>query len=116
MRHVVSLLLLASSAVAQTPPSAWVAIRAGRLIDGLGGTPLANATVLIEGGRIRDITQEELDALVDEARAWGRRVAAHAHGAEGIIRAVRAGVVSIDHGTFSTKKGRGSWWSGERTW
>ena len=45
-------------------------------------------------------TQEELDALVDEARAWGRRVAAHAHGAEGIKRAVRAGVASIDHGTF----------------
>ena len=45
-------------------------------------------------------TQEELHALVDEARAWGRRVAAHAHGAEGIKRAVRAGVASIDHGTF----------------
>ena len=45
-------------------------------------------------------TQEELDALVDEANIWGRRVAAHAHGAEGIKRAVRAGVVSIDHGTF----------------
>jgi imidazolonepropionase-like amidohydrolase len=45
-------------------------------------------------------TQEELDAVVDEARAWGRRVAAHAHGAEGIKRAVRAGVTSIDHGTF----------------
>jgi imidazolonepropionase-like amidohydrolase len=45
-------------------------------------------------------TQEELDALVDEARAWGRRVAAHAHGAEGIKRAVRAGVISVDHGTF----------------
>lgn len=45
-------------------------------------------------------TQEELDALVDEASAWGRRVAAHAHGAEGIKRAVRAGVATIDHGTF----------------
>ena len=45
-------------------------------------------------------TQEELDALVDEAAMWGRRVAAHAHGAEGIKRAVRAGVASIEHGTF----------------
>ena len=45
-------------------------------------------------------TQEELDALVDEARLWDRRVAAHAHGAEGIKRAVRAGVISIEHGTF----------------
>ncbi len=50
-------------------------------------------------------TQEELDAVVDEAKMWGRRVAAHAHGAEGIKRAVRAGVVSIDHGTFLDEEG-----------
>jgi len=45
-------------------------------------------------------TQAELDALVEEAAMWDRRVAAHAHGAEGIKRAVRAGVTSIEHGTF----------------
>ena len=45
-------------------------------------------------------SQEELNAVVEEARSLGRRVAAHAHGAEGIKRAVRAGVASIDHGTF----------------
>ena len=50
-------------------------------------------------------TQAELDALVDEAKIWGRRVAAHAHGAEGIKRAVRAGVASIDHGTFLDEEG-----------
>lgn len=50
-------------------------------------------------------TQEELDALVDEASIWGRRVAAHAHGAEGIRRAVLAGVASIDHGTFLDEEG-----------
>ena len=50
-------------------------------------------------------SQEELNAVVDEARIWGRRVAAHAHGAEGIKRAVRAGVVSIDHGTFLDDEG-----------
>jgi imidazolonepropionase-like amidohydrolase len=50
-------------------------------------------------------TQAELDALVDEARTWGRRVAAHAHGAEGIKRAVRAGVASIEHGTFLDEEG-----------
>lgn len=50
-------------------------------------------------------TQEELDALVDEAAIWGRRVAAHAHRAEGIKRAVRAGVASIDHGTFLDEEG-----------
>jgi imidazolonepropionase-like amidohydrolase len=50
-------------------------------------------------------TQAELDALVDEAKIWGRRVAAHAHGTEGIKRAVRAGVASIDHGTFLDDEG-----------
>ena len=38
---------------------------------------------------------EEMKAIVDEAAMWGRKVAAHAHGAEGIKRAVRAGV-SLD--------------------
>ncbi|MBI3790037.1 MAG: amidohydrolase family protein [Gemmatimonadetes bacterium] len=42
-------------------------------------------------------TQAELDALVDEARMWGRKVAAHAHGGEAIKRAIRAGVASVEH-------------------
>ena len=50
-------------------------------------------------------SQVELDALVQEAAMWGRRVAAHAHGAEGIKRAVRAGVASIEHGTFIDDEG-----------
>lgn len=47
------------------------------------------------------LTQAELDALVSEAHALHRRAAAHAHGAEGIKRAVRAGIDSIEHGTFA---------------
>ena len=47
------------------------------------------------------LTQAELDALVDEAHALGRRAAAHAHGAEAIKRAVKAGIDSIEHGTFA---------------
>ena len=50
-------------------------------------------------------TQDELNAVVDEARMWGRKVAAHAHGTEGIKRAVRAGVASVDHGTFLDEEG-----------
>lgn len=42
-------------------------------------------------------TPEELAAAVDEAHSWGRGVAAHAIGAEGIAQAVRAGVDSIEH-------------------
>ena len=45
-------------------------------------------------------TVEELSAIVDEARKHGLPVAAHAHGAEGIANAIRAGVRSIEHGTF----------------
>jgi len=43
---------------------------------------------------------EEMKAIVDEAAMWGRKVAAHAHGAEGIKRAIRAGVASIEHGSI----------------
>jgi len=46
------------------------------------------------------LTQAELDALVDEAHALHRKTAAHAHGAEGAKRAIRAGIDSIEHGTF----------------
>lgn len=46
------------------------------------------------------LTQGELDALVDEAHALGRKTAAHAHGAEGAKRAIRAGIDSIEHGSF----------------
>ncbi len=47
-----------------------------------------------------ELTQSELDALVDEAHALRRKAAAHAHGAEGAKRAIRAGIDSIEHGTF----------------
>ncbi len=46
------------------------------------------------------LTQEELNAIVDEAHALRRKTAAHAHGAEGAKRAIRAGIDSIEHGTF----------------
>jgi imidazolonepropionase-like amidohydrolase len=46
------------------------------------------------------LTQAELDALVDEAHALKLKTAAHAHGNEGAKRAVRAGIDSIEHGSF----------------
>jgi imidazolonepropionase-like amidohydrolase len=46
------------------------------------------------------LTQAELDALVDESHALGRKTAAHAHGAEAAKRAIRAGIDSIEHGSF----------------
>jgi imidazolonepropionase-like amidohydrolase len=50
-------------------------------------------------------SQEELNALVEEAHMWDRRVAAHAHGAEGIKRAIRAGVNSVEHASFIDDEG-----------
>src|SRR5262245_11061636 len=46
------------------------------------------------------VTQAEMDALVDEAHRLNRRTAAHAHGAEGAKVAIRAGIDSIEHGSF----------------
>jgi imidazolonepropionase-like amidohydrolase len=46
------------------------------------------------------LTQEELNAIVDEAHSLRRKTAAHAHGAEAAKRAVRAGIDSIEHGSF----------------
>ncbi|MEE8278177.1 MAG: amidohydrolase family protein [Thermoanaerobaculia bacterium] len=45
-------------------------------------------------------TDQELRAVVETARDYGFHVAAHAHGAEGMKRAIRAGVQSIEHGTY----------------
>ncbi len=50
--------------------------------------------------RKRVFTDEEIAAIVDEARQAGIPVAAHAHGDEGAYAAVKAGVHSIEHGTY----------------
>jgi len=49
---------------------------------------------------VPQLTQPELDALVDEAHTLHRKTAAHSHGAESSKRAIRAGIDSIEHGTF----------------
>ncbi len=51
-------------------------------------------------GTDQQMTDDELAEIVATAHALGRKVAAHAHGADGINAALRAGVDSIDHGTF----------------
>jgi imidazolonepropionase-like amidohydrolase len=49
---------------------------------------------------VPQLSQAELNALVDEAHTLHRKTAAHAHGAEAAKRAIRAGIDSIEHGTF----------------
>ena len=67
----------------------------------------ATGGVLSEGDAVGvpQYTYEEMKALVDEATKLERKVAAHAHGAEGIKIAVRAGVSSIEHGSFLDDEG-----------
>jgi imidazolonepropionase-like amidohydrolase len=68
---------------------------------------LASAGVLSEEESVGapQYSQEELNAIVAEATTWGRKVAAHAHGAEAIKRATRAGVASIEHGGLVDEEG-----------
>jgi len=63
---------------------------------------IATGAVLTRGTRpgIPEFTEEEIRAAVQVAADRGTHVAAHAHGAEGIKRAVRAGVRSIEHGSL----------------
>ena len=67
----------------------------------------ATGGVLSQGTTVgtRQYEDEELAAVVRAAHFHDRRVAAHAHGAEGIIAASRAGVNSIEHGSFLTEEG-----------
>jgi imidazolonepropionase-like amidohydrolase len=63
---------------------------------------LATGAVLTSGSKpgVSEYTEEEIKAAVDQAAQYGTFVAAHAHGAEGIKNAVRAGVRSIEHGSL----------------
>jgi len=69
-------------------------------ITATGGV-LSNA----KNGQNPQMTEEEIRSIVDAARDYGFKVAAHAHGSEGIIRAVKAGVDSIEHGTLMDAEG-----------
>ncbi|MEJ2531999.1 MAG: amidohydrolase family protein [Halioglobus sp.] len=69
-----------------------------------------------KSGQNPQFMQDELDAIVETARDYGMPVAVHAHGAEGMHRAVEAGVDSIEHGTYmedrtmKLMKSRGTWY------
>ena len=68
---------------------------------------LATAGVISEEESVGlpQYTLEEMKAIVDEAHLWGKRVAAHAHGTEGIKMAIRAGVTSIEHSSMIDDEG-----------
>ncbi len=56
-------------------------------------------------GANAQFTEEEIKAIVAAAKDYGFTVAAHGHGTEGIKRAIRGGVSSIEHGTFMDDEG-----------
>lgn len=78
---------------------------------------IATGAVLTGGTNpgVAEFSEEEMKAAVDEANKYGTFVAAHAHGAEGIKMAVRAGVRSIEHGSLmddeaiALMKQQGTW-------
>ena len=69
---------------------------------------VANGKITATGGVLSvaksssnpQFTEEEVKAIVETAKDYGFKVAVHAHGAEGMKRAIRAGVNSIEHGTL----------------
>ncbi|MCL1633126.1 amidohydrolase family protein [Luteimonas sp. SX5] len=69
-----------------------------------------------KSGDAPQFTVEEVKAIVDTAKDYGYKVAAHAHGTEGMKRAVLGGVTSIEHGTMMTDevmslmKQKGTWY------
>jgi imidazolonepropionase-like amidohydrolase len=69
-------------------------------VDTIKITATGGVLSVAKNGLNPQFTEEEIRAVVSTARDYGFKVAAHAHGAEGIKRAIRGGVDSIEHGTF----------------
>ena len=68
--------------------------------DGIKITATGGVLSVAKSGDNPQFTNNELEALISIAKDYGLWVAAHAHGKEGMLRAVNAGVTSIEHGTF----------------
>lgn len=79
-------------------------------------TPTGGVLSLSKNGRGPQMRQTEIDAVVAAAHDYGLKVAAHAHGTEGIKRALRAGVDTLEHGTYlddetiAMMKRQGTWY------
>ncbi len=88
------------------PYEAFTAVRQ-RYKDGADGIKLTvtgGVLSVAKSGDNPQFTKEEIDAVVEAAKDYGFWVAVHAHGPEGMKRAVLAGVDSVEHGTFMTEE------------
>ncbi|MGA7915635.1 MAG: amidohydrolase family protein [Candidatus Acidiferrales bacterium] len=76
--------------------------------DGVDHIKVLSSGAVLEHGsnpNSQEFTLEELQAAVEEAHAFGLRVEAHAHSAQGIKNAIRAGVASVEHATMIDDEG-----------
>jgi len=92
--------------VVNSPEDARKAVRQ-RYKDGADWikiTATGGVLSVAKSGQNPQFTGEELKAIIDTATDYGIRVAAHAHGTEGMKRAVIAGVASIEHGTYMSEE------------
>jgi imidazolonepropionase-like amidohydrolase len=74
-------------------------------VDGIKITATGGVLSVAKSGQNPQFMQDELAGIIETAQDYGLWVAAHAHGTEGIIRAVEAGVNSIEHGTYLDEAG-----------
>ncbi len=92
--------------VINSPDEARQAVRQ-RYKDGadlIKVTATGGVLSLAKDGSGPQFTEEELKAIVEAARDYGMHTAAHAHGTEGMKRAVLAGITTIEHGTMMTEE------------
>ena len=88
--------------VVDSPDAARRAVRQ-RYKDGVDCikiTATGGVLSIAKSGKAPQFQDDELTAIVATAKDYGFHVAAHAHGAEGMKRAIRAGITTIEHGTF----------------
>lgn len=93
--------------VADGPWAARAAVRKNRKFGVDLIKTCSTGGVLSKGTKVGapQYTVEELTALTDEAHSHGLKVASHAHGAEGIVNALKAGVDTIEHASFIDDEG-----------
>ena len=97
---------VAEDGVINGPYDAYTAVRQ-RYKDGADGIKLTvtgGVLSVAKSGDNPQFTFEEVEAVVKAAKDYGMWVAVHAHGAQGMKRAVLAGVDSVEHGTFMTEE------------
>ena len=97
---------MAEDGVINGPYDAYAAVRQ-RYKDGADGIKLTvtgGVLSVAKSGDNPQFTEEEVNSVVKAAKDYGMWVAVHAHGAEGMKRAVIAGVDSVEHGTLMTEE------------